>query len=347
MRILVTGGAGYIGSHATLRLAEEGHDVTVVDNLSRGHAAAIGIVIAAFGDERIKFVELDLANTSAIHQLSDLCRARRIDAVLHFAGLAYVGESVDEPLRYWTANLGGTIGLLAAMAAASVERIVFSSTCATYGEPSPELIPIAENCPQRPVNPYGHSKLAVERLLEDERIAGQRRGRGFGYTRLRYFNVAGCDRAARLGEDHRPETHLIPIALDAALGLRPSLSIFGDDYATPDGTCVRDYVHVDDLIDAHLLALGATRPGSANDWNIGMGRGHSVREVVESVKRVTGVAIPTTTAPRRTGDSPTLYADASKIRRELGWTPRVESLDEIVESAWRWRRAHPRGYALL
>lgn len=347
MRILVTGGAGYIGSHAVLRLAEAGHDITVVDNLSRGHAAAVALVAAAFGGDRVRFLELDLAETAALPHLSDLLRSRRIEAVLHFAGLAYVGESVDEPVRYWTANLAGTLGLLSAMAAAEVGRIVFSSTCATYGEPPPELVPIAESCPQRPVNPYGHSKLAVERLLEDERVAAGRAGREFSYARLRYFNVAGCDRAARIGEDHRPETHLIPLALDVALGLRPTLSIFGDDYATPDGTCVRDYVHVDDLIDAHLLALGATCGGNANDWNLGMGRGHSVREVVDSVRRVTGVAVPTRIAPRRAGDTPTLFADASKIRRELGWTPRIESLDEIVESAWRWRRAHPRGYASL
>jgi len=343
MRILVTGGAGYIGSHTALRLLERGHDVTVIDDLSRGNRAAVDILRdAAPHPDAFEFSKLDVGATDRV---AEVMRSRRIEAVIHFAALAYVGESVDDPLRYYRVNSGATIGLLEAMRGAEVGSIVFSSTCATYGEPEPSDLPITESCPQRPVNPYGRSKLFVEQVLADRLDAATRAGEPFSYAALRYFNVAGCDLAARLGEDHRPETHLIPICLEVALGQRRSIRIFGTDYSTPDGTCVRDYVHVDDLAEAHLAALEALRPGQSRRCNVGIGRGHSVREVIESCRRVTGAEIPVEEGPRRPGDPPALWADASRIGAELGWRPKVVELDEIVASAWRWRSAHPNGYA--
>lgn len=346
-RVLVAGGAGYIGSHAVLRLLEAGHEVTVVDNLVRGNRAAIAAIERGVPGARLVFVEQRVGDRRAI---ATLLSDRRIDAVLHFAALAYVGESVDQPLRYYDFNTAETIGLLGAMMDTGVSTMVFSSTCATYGEPEASRIPIAETCPQDPVNPYGRSKYFVERILRDHIAACAKAGAPFRCTALRYFNVAGSDAKGRIGEDHRPETHLVPICLEVALGQRPSLTVFGGDYDTPDGTCVRDYVHVEDLIDAHLAALEAmTRDDAASDvlrtWNVGIGRGSSVREVVESCRRVTGHAIPTVDAPRRPGDPPTLYADGRKIRADLGWTPKFTDLDRIVESAWRWRAKHPRGYA--
>ena len=342
MHILVTGGAGYIGSHAVLRLLDRGWSVTAVDNLSRGHRRPMAEIAQRARPDTFHFEECDVSERAAV---SRVMARRPVDAVLHFAGKAYVGESVDQPLAYAWHNIAGSIALLEAMTEAGVHRLAFSSTCATYGEPEASRIPIAEECPQVPVNPYGRSKLAVEHLLADELVASRRAGRPFAYAALRYFNVAGCDAEGRLGEDHRPETHLVPIALEVALGQRPGLVVHGHDYPTPDGTCIRDYVHVDDLIDAHVLALAALRPGESRVWNVGTGRGHSVREVIESVQRVTGRPLNVTFGPRRAGDPPALYADASRIRRELGWAPRFAELDAIVESAWRWRRLHPRGYA--
>jgi UDP-glucose-4-epimerase GalE len=339
---MVTGGAGYIGSHAALRLLSEGAEVLVVDNLSRGRPEALAQLALLRPSQAFRTEHCDVTDARA---LSAVLERHPVDAVLHFAGKAYVGESVDDPAAYAWNNLAGTAALLQAMAAAGVWRMVFSSTCATYGEPPLALIPISEECPQRPVNPYGRSKLAAEELLEDERIAAGRAGRPFAYAILRYFNVAGCDRQGRLGEDHRPETHLVPIALEVALRQRPALSIHGVDYPTQDGTCVRDYVHVDDLIDAHLLALESLTPGTGRKWNVGLGHGASVMEVIQSVRRVTGREVPTVVGPRREGDPPILFADAARIRRELGWSPRVTELDEIVSSAWRWRERHPRGYA--
>jgi UDP-glucose-4-epimerase GalE len=340
MRVLVTGGAGYIGSHAALRLLGDGHEVVVLDDFSRGNRGAVE-VLARAGGERFRCVEADLANTRAV---ADALRSSRIEAVLHFAALAYVGESVHEPRRYYEVNTAGALSLLRAMREAGVDRIVFSSTCATYGEPPADAIPIREETPQRPVNPYGRSKLFFESILRDE-CAVPDAARPLAAIALRYFNVAGCDAHGRLGEDHRPETHLIPIALEVALGKRDALTIFGDDYATPDGTCIRDYVHVDDLVAAHVAALGALRHGEFRAWNIGIGRGYSVREVVESCRRVTGHAIPTRAGARRAGDPPVLFADASAIRRDLGWTPGCTGLDDIVRSAWNWMRANPAGYA--
>ena len=328
MNVLVTGGAGYIGSHAVGMLARAGHRVTAVDNLFRGHGEAV--------DPRAVFHELDLAETDA---LADAMREQAVDCVMHFAALAYVGESVGEPLRYYHNNTAGTLSLLRAMQAAGVKRLVFSSTCATYGEP--ESVPIVESTPQRPVNPYGWSKLFVERILADVAAADPE----FGFVSLRYFNVAGAAADGSLGEDHEPETHLIPLLLLAALGRREKVTVFGNDYATPDGTCIRDYIHVEDLCEAHVAAMGALRPGDARYYNLGIGRGYSVREVIESARRVTGREIPIEDGPRRPGDPAVLYADPGKIARELGWSARYTELDEIVATAWNWFRNHPSGYA--
>jgi len=334
MNVLVTGGAGYIGSHAVLRLLADGHSVTVIDDLSRGHRAAID-GLRPLGD--VEFVEARVGDRSAI---DPLLRDRRIEAVMHFAAFALVGESVEQPLRYYRNNTAETLSLLEAMAEAGVERLVFSSTCATYGVPGPEDIPIRETCAGSPVNPYGFSKQFVERMIEDHVRATP----GFACVCLRYFNVAGCDPHGRLGEDHDPETHLIPVCLDAALAGGEPVTIFGTDYATPDGTCVRDYVHVDDLIDAHTRAIDALAPGEVRAYNVGIGRGYSVREIVDACRRVSGVDIPVTEGPRRAGDPPVLYADPAKITKELGWRPRHVDIDDIVATAWRWRRDNPKGY---
>jgi len=315
MNVLVAGGAGYIGSHAAKQLLEAGHRVVVVDNLDRGHARAVppGAV----------FEKLALAETGA---LARLMTEHRVDCVMHFAALAYVGESVAEPLRYYDNNTAGTVSVLRAMQAAGVGRMVFSSTCATYGEP--ETTPIVETMPQRPINPYGWSKLFVEQVLRDYAAAN----RQFAFVSLRYFNVAGAAADGSLGEDHRPETHLIPVVLQAALGKREKVTVFGTDYPTPDGTCIRDYIHVSDLCEAHITAIDALKPGDARFYNLGIGRGYSVREVIESCGRVTAREIPVEYGPRRPGDPAVLFADASKIRHELGWTARHTELDEIVST---------------
>ncbi len=338
MNVLVTGGAGYIGSHAALRLLNDGHAVSIVDDLSRGNRGAIEALLP-LGDAC--FVETGLGDRTGLERVLG---ERSIDMVMHFAALTYVGESVQFPLQYYHANTAGALTLLEAMDACGVKRLVFSSSCATYGEPPPECIPIAESCPQRPVNPYGRSKLVVEQMLRDHLHAA---GAGFAFAALRYFNVAGCDAGGRLGEDHDPETHLIPICLQAALGQRESVVIFGTDYDTPDGTCIRDYVHVDDLIDAHVMAMDAMKPGRAMAYNVGIGSGASVREVIDAAHRVTGVNFAVTESERRPGDPPTLYADPSRIRSELGWAARYTDLDEIVATAWKWFETHPRGYATL
>ncbi|MHC5022388.1 MAG: UDP-glucose 4-epimerase GalE [Planctomycetota bacterium] len=338
MNVLVTGGAGFIGSHAALRLLEDGHAVTVVDDLTRGHAEVIEI-LRPHGD--VSFLEANLGDTPRI---AAVMREREIDLVMHFGGLTYVGESVEEPLRYYRGNAAASIGLLEAMDEAGVNRLVFSSTCATYGEPSPEQIPIRESCPQAPVNPYGRTKLLVEQVIKDVAHAKAVRGEPFGYALLRYFNVAGSDRAGRLGEDHRPETHLVPICLEAALGLRDRVTIFGTDYPTPDGTCIRDYLHVEDLVDAHVEVMAALEPGAALVYNVGIGRGHSVHEVVEACQRVTGVQFDVQEGSRRPGDPPQLYSDPSHLQEQLGWSASETDLDAIIASAWRWRQAHREGY---
>ncbi len=327
MNVLVPGGAGYIGSHAVKQLIESGHKVVVLDNLRRGHGQAV--------HPDADFHEVDLADTPVV---TDLLREYAVDCVMHFAALAYVGESVADPLAYYHNNTAGTISLLRAMDAAGVRRMVFSSTCATYGEP--EQTPIVETMAQNPINPYGWSKWCVERILRDYGAAN----RDFAFAALRYFNVAGCAADGSLGEDHDPETHLIPVVLRAALGQRSAISVFGTDYPTPDGTCIRDYVHVEDLCDAHIVTMKALQPGESRFYNLGIGKGYSVREVIEAAERVTGTAIPVEYGPRRPGDPAVLFADATKVRQELGWRARYTDLDAIVATAWNWFRNHPRGY---
>ena len=338
MNVLVTGGAGYIGSHAALRLLEDGHAVTIVDDLSRGHRAAVQ-AIEGIGD--LQFVECDFGKRD---RMIDLMRDRRIDLVMHFAALTYVGESMQQPLRYYRNNTASALALIEAIEAAAVKRMVFSSTAATYGEPPPELIPIREDCPQKPINPYGASKLMVESILFDYSNMKKRAGQEFAFAALRYFNVAGNDERCRIGEDHDPETHLIPICLDVALGKRDAITIFGSDYPTPDGTCIRDYVHVADLVDAHITVMHALKPGDARTYNIGIGNGYSVREVVEACRRVSGVRFREIEGPRREGDPPSLYANPDKIQRDLNWRATHTNLDQIIDSAWRWRQQHPDGY---
>ncbi|MEM6459546.1 MAG: UDP-glucose 4-epimerase GalE [Planctomycetota bacterium] len=327
MNILVTGGAGYIGSHAVLRLLEDGHRVTVLDNLCRGHAAAV--------PDGVALVEADLGAGETIEAaLHD----HAIDAVMNFAALTAVGESVAEPLRYYENNTAGVLTLLQAMARVGVKTFVQSSTAATYGEP--ETMPITEETEQRPINPYGASKLMVERILADHAAADP----GFAYAALRYFNVAGSDPRGRVGEDHDPETHLIPCIILAALGRRDRATIFGDDYPTPDGTCVRDYVHVCDLVAAHAVVMDALQPGDRRAYNLGIGHGISVRQIIDAVKKVTGVDFPVEIGPRRPGDPPSLYADPRKIHAELGWEAKVTDVETMVADAYAWLKDHPAGY---
>ena len=320
MRILVTGGAGYIGSVMTDVLLENGHAVTIVDNLSRGHRDAVAPAAA--------FVQADLVDTAA---LLTVLQEHRIDAVIHMSGDALVGESITEPGRYYRNNLTAGLSLLAAMREAGVKPIVFSSTCAVYG--IPERTPMDESLPMRPVNPYGESKLAFERALE-----WFQRAHGLKVVALRYFNAAGASH--RSGERHEPETHLIPLVLDAAAGARQEIVVFGDDYPTRDGTCVRDYIHVLDLADAHLRALELLQRGESamHVFNLGCGgEGHTNKEVIACARRVTGREIPMRIGPRRPGDPPTLVASSAKAKRELGWRPTRESLETIIQDAWRWR----------
>jgi UDP-glucose-4-epimerase GalE len=325
MRILVTGGAGYIGSHAVRLFLARGHDVWVYDNLSEGHRRAVPAERLIVGD------------LGEVQRLDHALLMHRIEAVVHFAAFAYVGESVRDPGKYYQNNLVNTLHLLEAMRRHQVGRFVFSSTCATYGVP--ERVPITEDEPQRPINPYGAGKLAVERALADYAVAY-----GLGYAALRYFNAAGASPDGTLGEDHDPETHLIPLVLDVALGRRPHIEVFGTDYPTPDGTCVRDYIHVDDLAEAHRLALEALQPGKGLRYNLGTGRGYSVREVIRTAEEVTGKPIAVKEGPRRPGDPPVLVAASEKVQRELGWRPQYAELRPIVETAWNWHRNHPRGY---
>jgi UDP-glucose 4-epimerase len=332
--VLVTGGAGYIGSHAVQRLLRDGRRVVVVDNLCRGHRETLDVLAEDAGD-RLVFVESDVGDGD---RMGAVIRDEGVKEVLHFAALAYVGESVEEPLRYYRNNTAAALALIEACVGGGVEKFIFSSTCATYGAPGCSRIPIAESCPQEPINPYGRSKLAVEHILEDTSRACRRTGRPFAYAALRYFNVAGCDRSGLLGERHVPETHLVPRCLQAALGELERLTVYGTGYPTADGTCVRDYVHVEDLVDAHVTALEAIVPGDCRSYNIGVGRGYSVREVIDSARRVTGVDFEVAEAPPRPGDPPVLFSDPSAIARELGWRAAVTDLDGIVGSAWRWFR---------
>jgi UDP-glucose-4-epimerase GalE len=319
--ILVTGGAGYIGSHYVLHERARGGEVVVLDDLSRGHReAALGadLVVGDVGDRPA---------------LDAIFTRHRVEAVVHFAAFAYVGESMSDPARYYRNNVVGTLTLLEAMRDHAVDALVFSSSCATYG--TPDRTPIDEAHPQRPINPYGESKLACERM-----IAGFAEAHGLRSIALRYFNASGADPEGRIGESHDPETHLLPLVLDAASGSSDEVTVFGDDYDTPDGTCVRDYVHVCDLVAAHALALDALRRGArAGVFNLGTEVGHSVREIVAACERVTGKRVRARVAPRRAGDPARLVASAAKARAELGWAPRFTRIDDTVETAWRWHEA--------
>ena len=317
MKILVTGGAGYIGGTVAAILQSSGHAVTVYDNLSHARRTAL--------PAEVEFVEGDIADSSRLGNLL----ASGFDGVMHFAALIEAGESMTKPEAYFRNNTAGTLSLLEAMLAAGVRRLVFSSTAAVYGEP--ETTPIREDAPLRPTNAYGESKLLVEKML-----AWMYRVHGFAYASLRYFNVAGA--TAGRGEAHEPESHLVPLILDVALGRRGKIMIYGDDYPTPDGTCIRDYIHVEDLAQAHLLALEALAGGGQLIYNLGNGDGFSVREVIETARRITGHAIPAELAPRRPGDPAVLIASSEKIGRELGWKPKHTKLDSIVASAWEWHQ---------
>jgi UDP-glucose 4-epimerase len=325
MNVLVVGGAGYIGSHMVRRLDQSGHRVVVLDNLATGFRQAVtaGRLIVGNMSDRVL--------------CGQILREEKIDAVMHFAASALVNESVSQPAKYYENNVIATLQLLEAMRQAGVWRMVFSSTCATYG--IPQRVPITEQEPQLPVNPYGFTKLVIERALGDYAQAY-----GFSYAALRYFNAAGASPHGGIGEDHHPETHLIPIVLQVALGQRPDVSVYGDDYPTADGTCIRDYIHVDDLSNAHLLALDQLEPGRALHLNLGSGVGYSVRQVIDMCREVTGHPIPERAGPRRAGDPPELVADPSLARATLGWSPEYPDLRPIVETAWKWHRSHPLGY---
>ena len=324
MKVLVTGGAGYIGSHAVRELRDAGHAVTVLDDLSYGHRQAV--------PRDVPLLDADLADGGALRR-----GLEGADAVIHFAGLLSVAESVRDPASYYRVNVVKGLALLDAMIAAGVGRIVFSSTCAVYGVPM--RVPIDEDHPQDPINSYGATKRAFERALVDFARAGLLRA-----VALRYFNAAGCHPDGSLGEDHDPEVHLIPLAVDAALGRGAGLTIHGDDYDTPDGTCIRDYIHVQDLARAHVAALSLEGGEPFQAFNLGTGRGRSVREVVTAVERVTGRPVKVATGPRRPGDPPALVAQPDRVRAALGFAPQWHDLEAIVETAARWRRDHPQGY---
>jgi UDP-glucose 4-epimerase len=320
-KVLVTGGAGYIGSHTVKYLASQGVPTLVLDNLSYGHREFV-----KWSDD---FIEGDLADRKA---LADVFAHYKIHAVIHFAAYTYVGESVTDPGKYYRNNVIGTLNLLDAMRFAGVKTIVLSSTCATYG--MPREIPIPESHPQSPINPYGMTKLIIEKMLADYEKAY-----GLAWCALRYFNAAGADPEREIGEWHDPETHLIPLVLDVAIGRRPTIGVFGTDYPTPDGTCVRDYIHVTDLAQAHHLALLClTSGGASGAFNLGNGNGHSVKEIIESTRRVTGRDIPTTDKPHRAGDPPVLVGSSAKARGILDWKPQFADIDTIVRTAWNWHR---------
>ena len=326
MKILVCGGAGYIGSHMTALLAAEGHTPVVFDNLSKGHRAAV---------TEAELIVGDLADCDS---LVTIFKERQIEAVMHFAAWIEVGESVQEPLKYYRNNFSNTQNLLSAMETAGVGKFVFSSTAAVYG--IPQTVPITEETPKAPINPYGHGKWAVEQMCHYLSQTGR-----LNYAALRYFNACGAGSDGLRGEDHRPESHLIPLTIQAALGQRPDIKIFGADYETPDGTCVRDYIHIEDLCRAHLLALNKLDDCPEQVYNLGNGQGYSVREVIETVKRVSGKDFKVVEADRRPGDPDVLTSDAGKAKRELGWVPEKPELETMVATAWKWHFDHPDGYA--
>jgi UDP-glucose 4-epimerase len=321
--ILVTGGAGYIGSHAVLALRDAGYEVVILDNLVYGHRDLVETAL------KVEIIQGDIGDRALLDQLF---KTRDFAAVMHFAAYAYVGESVSQPAKYYRNNVVGTLTLLEAMCEAGIKNFVFSSTCATYGVP--QQIPISENQPQQPINPYGMSKLMVEQILSDFDHAY-----GLRSVRFRYFNAAGADPQGRLGEDHAPETHLIPLVLLTAMGKRESISVFGTDYDTPDGTCIRDYIHVTDLAQAHILGLEhLLKGGSTEVFNLGNGKGFSIQQVIEAARVVTGRPIPVTLADRRPGDPPSLVGSAEKAQRILGWQPQYADLETILKHAWQWHQ---------
>jgi UDP-glucose 4-epimerase len=325
MKVLVVGGAGYIGSHAVRELRKQGHETKVLDNLCAGHAEAVDDGLLTVGDLMDR------------EGLEAFLRAESFDAVMHFAAHASVPESVADPAKYYENNVIGTLNLLNAMRSTGVGKIVFSSTAATYGLAAET--PIRETDPRNPINPYGYTKLVIETALADYAKAY-----GLGYAVLRYFNACGASSDASIGEDHHPEHHLIPCILQTALGQREKVFIYGTDYPTPDGTCIRDFVHVEDLASAHLLVLGHLISGKGLTYNLATGRGFSVREVIDAARRVTGAPIPAAEMPRRAGDPPILVASAEAIRRDLGWSPCYTEIEDIVKSAWNWHRQNPLGY---
>lgn len=327
MSVLVLGGAGYIGSHAVYQLIDQGIRVVVVDNLETGHQNAV--------HPEAVFYEGDIRNADFLNRIFE---KEKIDEVLHFAANSLVGESMDNPLKYFDNNVYGTQVLLQAMVKHDVKKIVFSSTAATYGEP--EAVPITETMPTNPTSPYGETKLTMEKLMKWTALA-----HGLKFVSLRYFNVAGARETAEIGEDHRPESHLVPLILQTALGQRSEITVFGDDYDTPDGTCIRDYVHVEDLINAHLLALDYLRKdGDSDVFNLGSSQGFSVNEMITAARSVTGKEIPVKTGPRRAGDPSILIASSDKAKQILGWNPVHTSVDKIIGDAWNWHSTHPAGY---
>lgn len=325
MKILLTGGAGYVGSAALRHLARNGHEVLAYDNLVEGHPKAVG-------DNRL--VVGDIADTEF---LTDTLKEFGADAVMHFAAATNVGESVTRPDYHYGNNVGGTLSLLNAMKAAGVQRMLFSSTCATYGMTERDFMD--ENTPQDPFSPYARSKLTVEWMIRDFAHAY-----GMGFTLLRYFNASGADPSGEYGEYHDPETHIIPLVLETALGKRDIIKVFGTDYPTPDGTCIRDYIHIDDLASAHRLAIEATTPETAEVFNIGTGQGQSVMEIITACERVTGMEIQKEIAERRPGDPPKLVADPTKLKTQLGWEPQYTSIEDTIATAWAWHQEHPEGY---
>jgi len=328
MNVLVAGGAGYIGSHTVKRLKEAGHSPVIYDNASRGHAVVADIL-------KVPIVKADLNDRSTLTRA--LCD-HGIETVMHFAAYAYVGESVEKPLMYYWNNVATTVSVLEAMRDAGVNRFVFSSTCAIYGDP--DKIPITEEEKKAPVSPYGRSKLMVEQILGDVPKSNP----DFKFAALRYFNASGCAMDGSLGEDHDPETHLIPVVLQAIMGLRPGITVFGTDYPTKDGTNVRDYIHVDDLADAHIAAMMKLDEQKEIHCNLGTGNGFSVKEIIATAEKVAGRRAPVTYGPRRAGDAIALYADASRAKKLLGWEAKYKDPETIIRSAWNWFSKHPRGY---
>lgn len=327
MSVLICGGAGYIGSHNVRAFRQHGDDVIIVDNLETGHRASV--------PEGVKFYEGDIRNSETLEKIFT---ENKIEAVIHFCAYSLVGESVDKPLKYFDNNVGGMISLLEAMQKFDVKRIIFSSTAATYGEP--KKVPILETDPTEPTNPYGESKRIMEKMMN-----WVSRRYDIRYVSLRYFNVAGAWHDGSIGEDHRCETHLIPLILQVPMGKREFITVYGDDYPTDDGTCIRDYIHVEDLAKAHILALEYLRNGGeSNIFNLGSGDGYSVMEMINAARKVTGHPIPAKVGQRRAGDPARLVADSSKARKILGWQPEIVKMEDIISTAWKWHSSHPDGY---